>query len=74
MDNGKINKFEEPSNGCWFADPRTLPGEYRPATNVRLREAAEYAHKVKNEENRDVTMEELQQFAEHDAVEDMFDD
>ena len=64
----------QPDNGCWFADPKTLPGEYRPATKVRLREAAEYAHKVKNEANRDVTMEELQQFTEHDKNEDLFDD
>ena len=68
------NKYEEPKNGCFFADPRTLPGEYRPAKAVRLREAAEYAYKIKAEESREVTMEELQQFVETGSTEDMFDD
>ncbi len=68
------NKYDESDAGCWFADPRTLPGEYRPAEIVHFREAAEYAQKVKNEERRDVTMDELQQFAERGKTEDMFDD
>ena len=70
------NKYEEPNNGCWFSDPRTLPGECRPAKVVYLRKAAEYARRIKSEEGREVTMEELQQFVEREAgsTEDTFDD
>lgn len=50
-------------NGCFFADPTTLPGEYKPAKKVLLREAAAYAKKVKEEEHREVTFEEMQRFA-----------
>lgn len=55
--------IQEPNTGCFFADPKTLPEEYRPAKRVFFRAALEYAKKVKAEENRDVTFEEMQQFA-----------
>lgn len=57
------NMMQEPNSGCLFADPETLPGEYKPAKRVFFRAALEYAKKVKEEENRDVTFEEMQQFA-----------
>lgn len=53
----------EPDVGCFFADPRTLPGKYVPAKKIMLKEALEYVRRVKREENRDVTFEEMQQFA-----------
>ena len=53
----------DPSDGCMLADPKTIPGEYRPAKKVLFKEALAYAKKVKKEENRDVTFEEMQQFA-----------
>lgn len=49
-------------SGCLFADPATLPGDYKPAKRVFLRKASEYAKRIKEEEGRDVTQEELQQF------------
>ncbi len=61
----KITDFclpEDPPGGLLFANPKTLPGEYRPADIQLLKEASEYAKKVKEEEHRDVTFEEMQQF------------
>ena len=55
--------FSDPPGGLLFADPKTLPGEYRPAKKVFFKEAAEYVRRVWDEEHRDVTSEEMQQFA-----------
>ena len=60
--NGKNNIIEDPPYGLYFADPRTLPGEYKPAKKVLKEEALAYIEKVKKEENRDVTFEEMQKF------------
>ena len=57
------NVIEEPQNGCLFADPRTISEEYKPAKTVFFKKALEYAKRVRAEENRDVTMEEMEQFA-----------
>ena len=48
--------------GTLFVDPETLPG-YKPAKKVFSQEALEYARKVREEENREVTFEEMQKFA-----------
>ncbi len=55
--------IEDPPSGCLFADPRTLPGEFKAAKSVDMRAASEYAKKIRREENRYVTQEELAQFA-----------
>ncbi|MBR4707914.1 MAG: hypothetical protein IKP29_07660 [Pseudobutyrivibrio sp.] len=60
---GKGNIIEDPPTGLFFVDPNTLPG-YKPAKKVYFKEALAYAEKVKAEENREVTFEEMQQFAE----------
>jgi hypothetical protein len=57
--NQKTNELD----GCLFADPKTLPGEYKPAKKIMIKEALEYAREIKQKENRDVTFEEKQQFA-----------
>ncbi len=56
------NLPEDSPSGCLFVDPTTLPGEYKPAKAVYLRQASEYAKRIRREEGRDVTQEELQQF------------
>lgn len=62
-----IKKSNEPDNktiedyGALFVDPSTLPG-YVPPKKVLLREGYEYAKRVQEEENRQVTFEEMQQF------------
>ena len=38
------------------------PSDYKPPKKVMFKEAIEYARKVKEEENRQVTFEEMQQF------------
>lgn len=48
--------------GAFFVDPSTMP-EYKPPKKVLFREAYEYAKKVKQEENRQVSFEEMQKFA-----------
>ena len=53
----------EPNDGCFFADPNTLPGKYMPAKKIRIKEALEYARRVKREERREITFEEMQRFA-----------
>ncbi len=60
---GNKNTFDDPVAGCFFADPKTLPGEYVPAKRVFMKEAIEYSQKVLEEENRYVSFEEMQQFA-----------
>lgn len=54
--------IQEPQEGCMFANPNAIPEEYKPAKIVFLKKALEYAKKVRTEENRDVTMKEMQQF------------
>lgn len=54
--------IKEPDCGCFFADPKTLPGKYSPAKRVMLEEAREYAKKIREIEHRDVTYEEMQKF------------
>lgn len=55
--------FDDPEYGCLFVDPATLPGDdYKPAKEVMWDEAKEYARKIKEEEGRDVTFEEMQRF------------
>jgi len=58
---GKDNIIKEPPTGVFFVDPKTLSG-YKPAKKVRIQDALNYANKVRMEENRDVTFEEMQQF------------
>ncbi len=58
-----LDGIEPEPFGCMFVDPKTLPGKYQPAKAVDFRAAAEYAKKIKAEEGRDVTSEELQRFA-----------
>ena len=60
---GNDNFKKEPKTGAFFVDPSTLPGEYKPAKKVLIDEALKYAKKVRETEHRDVTFEEMQQFA-----------
>ena len=60
---GKDNIIKEPPTGVFFVDPKTLSG-YEPAKKVHFQDALNYARKVKAEENREVTFEEMQQFVE----------
>ena len=56
------NIIPDPEYGCFFADPKTLPGDYEPAKEIMWNEAKEYARRIKEEEGRDVTFEEMQRF------------
>ena len=58
---GKNNSIED--YGALFVDPSTLPGGYVPPKKMLIREGYEYAKKVREKENRQVTFEEMQQFA-----------
>ena len=61
MDDKKI--IPDPPNGCLFVDPSTLPGDnYKPAKEIMWEEAKAYAKKIKEEEGRDVSFEEMLQF------------
>ena len=55
--------INDPPTGVLFVDPNTLP-DYKPAKKVYFQEALAYARKVWDEEHRDVTFEEMQQFTE----------
>lgn len=60
--NGKNKDLDKLDTGCLFADPTTLPGEYRPSNNIDIKKALAYAKKVKKDEKRNVTFEEMQRF------------
>lgn len=59
---GKNKMIKDPDAGCFFCDPRELPGEYHPAKIIDMKAAIAYSEKILKEEKRNVTYEEMQRF------------
>ncbi len=56
--------IEDPSSGLLFVDPEVYFEDFKPAKKVRFQEAIAYADRIRREEHRQVTYEEMQQFVE----------
>ena len=56
------NEMLEPNSGCFFADPRVLPGNYINPPKVDIEAARKYAKRIRETEHREVTFDEMQKF------------